>query len=52
MTSSLQPGDYNLIKNQCESHNFPHRDNKFTFEAVTVNKIETVFEVKLFMRGS
>jgi hypothetical protein len=41
--ASLQPGDYNLIKNQCESHNFPHTDNKFIFEAVTVNKIEKVF---------
>jgi hypothetical protein len=25
--ASLQPGNYNLIKNQCESHNFPHTDN-------------------------
>jgi hypothetical protein len=41
--ASLQPGDYNLIKNQYESHNFPRTDNKFTFEAVTVNKIEKVF---------
>jgi hypothetical protein len=28
-SATMENQHYNLIKNQCESHNFPHTDNKF-----------------------